>query len=147
MRVFAQRETRTLDLVEILRATRRYFEASVEVQSASPDATSATLAVSSEKHAFRGVFAISTRAVTEQDLTDARSAEERGRAGGMATLAARCKTIWELEPVGTDDELARLNLCAVLASVALGPVLPDDCSTLYGVRGAMERLEKRLKQP
>ena len=33
-----------------------------------------------------------------------------------------------------------------LASVALGPVLPADGSTLYGVRGAMERAEKAAQQ-
>jgi hypothetical protein len=63
----------------------------------------------------------------------------------MASLAERCPTIWDVEPVGEDSELARLNLCGILAAVALGPVLPDDGSTLYGVRGAMERVERLLK--
>ena len=36
---------------------------------------------------------------------------------------------------------ALLNLCAILASVALGPVLTPDESALFGVRGAMERVE------
>jgi len=147
MRVFAQREIRTLDFVEILRATRRFFEASIDVRSASADGTSAELELSSPKHGFRGTFSLSTRAVTAQDLADARLAEERGRAGGMATLAARCPTIWQLSPIGEEDERAKLNLCAILAAVALGPALPDDCSTLYGVRSSMERLEKLLKQP
>jgi hypothetical protein len=44
----------------------------------------------------------------------------------------------EGEATGT----AELQLSALLASVALGPVLPEDESTLYGVRGAMERAEK-----
>ena len=57
----------------------------------------------------------------------------------MSTLAERCPTVWEVSSVGVDSELARLNLCGILASVALGPVLPDDGATLYGVRGAMER--------
>jgi hypothetical protein len=47
--------------------------------------------------------------------------------------------------VGEDSELARLNLCGILAAIALGPVLPDDGATLYGVRGAMERVERLLK--
>lgn len=147
MRVFAQRETHTLDLAEILRATRRFFEATIDVKSASADGTSAEVELSSAKHGFGGTFSLSTRAATARDLNDAQVAEERGRAGGMASLAARCPTVWELDPVGPEDERAQLNLCAILAAVALGPVLPDDCSSLYGVRGSMERLEKRLKQP
>lgn len=146
MRVFAQRETLALDLAELLRATHRHFEATLEVQSASPDAHSANVELGSSKHGFHGTFSLSTRAATEQDWADARLAEERGRAGGMATLAARCKTVWLLEAVGPNDERARLNLCAILAAVALGPVLPDDGATLFGVRGAMERLEKLLKE-
>jgi len=97
-----------------------------------------------EKHGYEGRFSVHCRPSTEHDRADARDAEERGRAAGMATLAARCATIWDVEPVGEDSELARLNLCGILASVALGPVLPDDGSTLYGVRGAMERVGRLL---
>ncbi len=63
----------------------------------------------------------------------------------MSSLAERCHTIWEVESLGTDSELARLNLCGILASVGLGPVLPDDGSTLYGVRGSMERVDRLLR--
>jgi hypothetical protein len=63
----------------------------------------------------------------------------------MFQLAERCPTIWEVSAIDADSELARLNLCAILAAVGLGPVLPDDCSTLFGVRGAMERVEKLLR--
>src|SRR5216683_3152752 len=40
------------------------------------------------------------------------------------------------------SEAAYLTLAAVCASVALGPVLPPDHSTLFGVRGALERRDK-----
>ena len=79
-----------------------------------------------------------------RSMTDARDAEARGRAAGMSLLADRCPTIWDVEPSAEDNELARLHLCAILASVALGPVLPDDGSTLFGVRGAMERVQRLL---
>jgi hypothetical protein len=91
------------------------------------------------------VLTITSRRVTDDDLMPARLAEQRGRAAGMATLAERCPTIWEVASLGADSELARLNLCGILAAVGLGPVLPDDGSTLYGVRGAMERVEKLLR--
>jgi len=145
MRIFAQRESLALDLVEIMRTTRLHFEATLEVQSANTDLRSAIVELSSAKHGYHGTFSLSTREATEQDWSDARDAEERGRAAGMATLAARCKTIWLVRAAGTNDERASLNLSAILAAVVLGPVLPDDGATLFGVRGAMERLEKLLK--
>ena len=45
---------------------------------------------------------VSTAPAFEHDRADARDAEQRGRAAGMAALAARCPTIWEVEPVGDD---------------------------------------------
>jgi hypothetical protein len=147
--VFTQRADLTIDLVALLGAARRYFEASIDVQSQS-DATGLAGALVQvrlycEKHGYEGVLSIRSRRTTEYDRADAREAEQRGHAAGMATLAERCPTIWDVEPVGLDSELARLNLCGILASVALGPVLPDDGSTLYGVRGAMERVERLLQ--
>jgi hypothetical protein len=148
VRVFAQRQDLTIDLPALLGAARRYFDATLDVQSRS-DATGligdrVEVRLHSEKHGYQGLLSVRSRPTTEYDRADARRAEELGRAAGMATLAERCPTIWEVEPVGQDSELARLNLCGILASVALGPVLPDDGSTLYGVRGAMERVERLL---
>ena len=104
-----------------------------------------TVELSSSEHGYDGRFSIQSRRTSEHDLADARDAEQRGQAAGMAALAERCPTIWEVEPLAEDSELARLNLCGILASVALGPVLPDDGSTLFGVRGSMERVERLLK--
>ena len=59
----------------------------------------------------------------------------------MAALAGRCQFVWWLSP-GAEESPPLLNLCAILASVALGPVLPADESALFGVRGAMERFER-----
>ncbi len=148
MRVFSQRAELSLDLAELLGATRRYFDATLEIQSRADQEDSGELVqvfLRNEKYDYEGVFTIRSRRTTAADLDDARLAEQRGRAAGMSRLAERCPTIWEVRAVGTDAELARLNLCGILASVALGPVLPDDCTTLYGVRGAMERVEKILK--
>ena len=149
VRVFAQRPQLGLDLPELLRATRTYFDVSLDVQSQVEAAAGAgahvELVLRSEKHGYEGRLSIRTRPTSPHDLADARRAEELGRAAGMASLAERCPTIWEVEPVGEDSELARLNLCGILAAVALGPVLPDDGATLYGVRGAMERVDRLLK--
>jgi hypothetical protein len=146
--VFAQRVDLTLDLAELLRATRRYFDATLEVQSRTESEATGEqvqLLLRSEKYGYEGVLTVHSRQTAPTDLADARLAERRGKAAGMANLAERCPTIWEVSSVGSDSELARLNLCGILASVALGPVLPDDGATLFGVRGAMERVEKLLR--
>jgi hypothetical protein len=148
VRVFSQRAELSLDLAELLRATRRYFDATLEIQSRTDQEDSGEIVqvlLRSDKHGYDGVFTIQSRRTAAADLQDARAAELRGRAAGMSQLAERCPTIWDVRTLGTDAELAILNLCGILASVALGPVLPDDCATLYGVRGAMERVEKLLK--
>ncbi len=145
VRVFAQRAETAIDLVEMLNATRRYFDANLDVQSRSDDGKHVELILHCEKHGYEGRLSIRARAVTRFDVLDAREAEERGQASGMGSLAERCHTVWEVESVGADSELARLNLCAILAAVGLGPVLPDDGATLYGVRGSMERVERLLR--
>jgi hypothetical protein len=147
VRVFSQRDQLTLDLPELLRATLRFFDASLEVQSRAQSASGDSVQVflRCDKYGYEGTFNIQSRKTASEDLLAARAAEHRGRAAGMSTLAERCPTIWEVSSLGVDSELARLNLCGILASVALGPVLPDDGATLYGVRGAMERVEKLLR--
>ena len=148
MRIFAQRDELTLDLPALLRATRSYFDATLDIQSqrhAPGGGDCVEVVLHCEKHGYSGRFSIHARWASEHDRVDARDAEQRGNAAGMATLAERCATVWEVEPVGADSELARLNLCGILASVALGPVLPDDGATLYGVRGSMERVDRLLK--
>jgi len=149
VRIFAQREQLALDLPELLKTARRYFDATLDVQSKTeiaPDGREQVeILLHSEKHGYQGRLSIRTRRTSEHDRTDARAAEQRGQAAGMAALAERCPTIWDVEPVGEDSQLARLNLCGILAAIALGPVLPDDGATLYGVRGAMERVERLLK--
>lgn len=149
VRIFAQRAELTFDLPELLRATRNYFDATLDVLSRAEGAGSpgdrVEVELRSAQHGYSGRFSIRSRRTTEHDLADARDAEERGRAAGMAGLAQRCPTIWEVEPLAEDSELARLNLCGILAAVALGPVLPDDGATLYGVRGSMERVARLLE--
>ena len=147
-RVFSQQPDLVAALPQLLSHARRFFAAEVEVLSASPperkDAAVAfvVLRLESARYPADGTFRIESRANTAADRAAAEVAEVRGRAGGMATLAARCQAIWSVAPEGEISGTAELQLSALLASIALGPVLPADESTLYGVRGAMERAEK-----
>ena len=133
--VFAQREDTSVDLEGLTRNASRLWGATVSVIAPGRVHFERTsLGVS-------GSFTLRARPRSEADLAAAREAEQRGRAAGMATLAARCPTIWELEPDEGTSEAATLSLCAALAATALGPVLPADGSTLFGVRGSLERAE------
>jgi hypothetical protein len=147
-RVFSQQPDLIAALPQLLAHARRFFAAELEVLSASPPeraelaAARVSLRLESARYPGSGTFRLEARATTGDDRAAAERAEARGRAGGMAQLAARCGVIWVLTPDGEVTGSAELQLSALLASVALGPVLPADESTLYGVRGAMERAER-----
>ncbi|MCA9632591.1 MAG: hypothetical protein KC766_33290 [Myxococcales bacterium] len=69
----------------------------------------------------------------------AREAEKRGNAHGMAQLAERCPWVWRVASDGPLESPLTWLLCATLAACGLGPVLPPDQATLFGVRGARIR--------
>jgi hypothetical protein len=147
-RIFSQQSDLVATLPKILAHARRFFAAEVEVLSASaparpePELADVTLRFAAARYPGAGIFRIASRVTNDDDRFAAEAAEARGRAGGMSQLAARCPVVWTLTSQGEISGSAELQLSALLASVALGPVLPEDESTLYGVRGAMERAEK-----
>jgi hypothetical protein len=147
-RVFSQQPDLVAALPQLLAHARRFFAAEVDVLSASPpdrpDLAEAHLLLrfDSARYPGRGTFRIESRPPNGADRAAAEAAEVRGKAGGMAQLAGRCGALWVVTAEGEISGSAELQLSALLASVALGPVLPEDESTLYGVRGAMERAEK-----
>jgi hypothetical protein len=135
--IFAQRNRAEVDLAGLVGNTRRYFSATVSVISASEGSVRIRLEHGDE----RAELEIVARLATEADHIRAERAEVRGKAAGMAALARRCSVIWQVQPDPGVSERATLRACALLASVALGPVLPADDSTLFGVRGALARAE------
>lgn len=138
-RVFSQQPDLVAALPKLLQHARRFFAAEVEVLAGAPDVR---LRLQSARYPGSGTFHIATRPTSDDDRFAAEAAESRGGAGGMSLLAARCPGVWVVTPEADVNGSAELQLTALLASVALGPVLPADQSTLYGVRGAMERAEK-----
>jgi hypothetical protein len=147
-RVFSQQPDLVAALPQLLAHARRFFAAELEVLSASPAERPVlaegfvSLRLESARYPGSGSFRIESRPTTDADRSAAEAAEVRGKAGGMAGLAARCAAVWVVSPDGEPSGSAELQLSALLASVALGPVMPADESTLYGVRGAMERAER-----
>jgi hypothetical protein len=74
-----------------------------------------------------------------------RAAVEGARAiggAGMDALIARARRLWQVQArlEGEGDPRAPLLLAAVLASLLLAPVVPPGGGTIFGVKGARERL-------
>ncbi|HEX2876076.1 MAG TPA: hypothetical protein VHP33_32720 [Polyangiaceae bacterium] len=147
-RVFSQQPDLVAALPQLLAHARRFFAAEVEVLASSPPVRAepalaqVTLRFEGARYPGSGTFTLQARRPTATDQAAAELAERRGKAGGMAQLAARCAALWVVTAEEGVTGTAELQLSALLASIALGPVLPSDESTLYGVRGAMERAEK-----
>jgi hypothetical protein len=144
--VFAQALVPNVDTEALARNAERYFRATLSTlpQPDNPPSEAVRVELKSPR-GVQGIFVIQARPRSPADLANAEAAELRGRAAGMAALAGRCRFVWSVEPEAGVEQTATLMLCAILASVALGPVLPPDGSTLFGVRGAMERVERLLE--
>lgn len=143
-RVFSQEPSLLGALPKLLAHARRFFAAEIDVLSGSPPGSAhgeVRLRFEAHRYAGAGTFVVTSRPTSDDDRFAAEAAEARGNAGGMSLLAGRCAAVWDVTSQDASGS-AELQLAALLASVALGPVLPEDGSTLYGVRGAMERAEK-----
>jgi hypothetical protein len=123
----------------------RFFSTTLELMEQNENSVAVRLVAS--RPPLRGEFRIVARPADREDLMNARDAEVRGQAAGMATLAERCPQVWTIDAAGSQipSEAAYLTLAGICASVALGPVLPPDGSTLFGVRGAIERRDKAVE--
>lgn len=136
-RIFSQQNEALPDGFALVRAARSLLSRELALVERRVSGEVATLAI-----AFAGArFEARVRPTTADDFRDADRAELAGRAGGMATLARRCRFVWELADDGGSATFH--ELCATIAAVALGPILPADGATLYGVRGARERAERQ----
>jgi hypothetical protein len=137
--VFCQ-EAAAPDSERLAAHAARFFGAKLELLEKARGEVRVRL--SSTKPAFDAELVLRARDVTRDDIEDARDAETRGRAAGMSALAEKCKRIWEIGPAPSSEPVpaAYISMSGICASVALGPVLPPDHSTLFGVRGALERL-------
>jgi hypothetical protein len=136
--VFSQEPKGPFETERLASHAARFFRAKLERIEAGPGWVRVRLSGTS----FDAELILRARDVTKDDIQDAKTAETRGKAAGMSALAERCAQVWEIGPAegSTPSEAAYVAMSGICASVALGPVLPPDHSTLFGVRGAMERL-------
>ncbi len=136
--VFAQLEEPVVPVDTLRAQARAHFDAEISrIEDGSATGGALRIAISSPLGTAE--LAIEARAATEDDRARALAAEARGHAAGMAALAARCPTVFVVRPRPHVQESQVLELCAVLALVGLGPILPPDGSTLLGVRSARHR--------
>jgi hypothetical protein len=148
--VFAQEKHARVPLATLLSNARSYFGWSVTVldeQGVPADGSPALssrvlLELENSQRGGAARFEIAARPVSAADQLAAREAEAKSQAAGMANLAERCPTVWELTPAPPGPQAATYEMCAILASAALGPVMPRDGSSLFGVRGALERARR-----
>jgi hypothetical protein len=82
---------------------------------------------------------------TELDNLVIERAEADGGLPGMSELSRRCGFVFLVVAESEADSLA-LTLCAVLASLYTGPIIPPDRSQAYGVQTA-RRILDRMTQP
>jgi hypothetical protein len=152
--VFAQRQSAEFDVDAWSRHSAQFFGASLgltcEKRPDAPRAVDAAgLVLAREGHdpAVRIVFA---RPASADDHAAADRAGAAQPGAGLDALARRCGYVYLVvcEPdagAAAASDRDALALAGVLASVLLGPVLPPDGASLFGVRGARERLATRAR--
>jgi hypothetical protein len=136
LRVFSQLEEAVLPIDRLVAQARAHFDGIlVAEEAADPNVTR----LSYTAHGARADFDVSARVALEEDMRAAWQAERVTPSGGLADLAARCKTTWLVEPRDQPAEWLVFEFVALLASVSLGPIVPPDGTRLFGVRSARER--------
>jgi hypothetical protein len=137
--VFAQSDDTALPFERLSTHARAHFDA---VLATDGPRDSGAARISYETDAARGDFDVCIRLAGAEDRDAAREIERRKPTGGLADLAARCKAVWEVDARGEPPEWLVFEFAALLASVALGPILTPDHSILLGVRSARERANR-----
>jgi hypothetical protein len=119
---------------------KTFLGADVSVEGGSGDDMTLVIAPAGGGSGTR----VGVRSLPVGECPDVMIAANRGveaiGGAGMDVLVARTQRVWQVELV--DDRRLSLVAAALLASVLLGPIVPPDEVTIYGVKGARVRLEK-----
>jgi hypothetical protein len=132
--VFSQRATTEADVAAWDAQGQRFFDARVEATAGAPGEI-----VLSPRGAAAGAREVRAMARTDEHLALAQEADARAGDTGLARLAGRCPTVWQVARSSADDAVA-LRLAAVIASVELGPILDPHAGELFGVKTARAKL-------
>jgi hypothetical protein len=143
--IFARHAETSVDLARLLQNAARVFEPDIRVQQLGPGQLSGgffagvRVMMKGRRDDWTASFACRVRRATVTDLAAAREADARAREYMLSLLAEDCPLIWELDPEPPAQEKATALMAALVASAALGPVMAEDGSQLFGVRTALER--------
>lgn len=135
--VFSQQPSRSIDVQALDAQARRFFAASVSSGQSGCLVVTPKLGPAGERR-------VTVRDATDTDLELAAEAETRARGQGLLQLARRCPAVWQVGREGLDDASALL-LAAIVASLALGPVVDPHGPDIFGVKTARERLDRLRK--
>ncbi len=138
---FVQQNEPRVDLDGLARAAERHFDATLSPGAPSP--LGIRVQFTSQPYGT-AAFTLRARACTESDYARLEPAERANQSHGMAGLGRRCTALWEVLPDPGTPAAACFHFGALLASVALGPLLPPEGDGLYGVRSARLRAEAML---
>lgn len=141
--VFSQAEGACFDVARWREQAARFFAAKLgftheKRATATPPLVDAARVVVAAERA-NGTRLVIGRPREPSDLACAEDGELRAGGGGLAELARRCGWVYVIEASGPDDRVS-LTCAAILASVALGPIVSPD-GRIFGVRTARLELE------
>jgi hypothetical protein len=140
-----------MDIAVWAHKARTFFGASVELCQAkaypegeTPERDAAVVEIARGKAGPKTRLWVVTLPIEE--VPEARAAGEAGAraigGAGMDLLVERARRAWQIKadvPEGGDPG-APLALAALLSSVLLAPIVPPGGGTIFGVKGARERL-------
>jgi hypothetical protein len=75
-------------------------------------------------------------------LAAARAGARAIGGAGFDALLLRARRVWQVRDARDVDSRAPLLVAAVLASLLLAPIVPPEGDTIFGVKGARERLAR-----
>jgi hypothetical protein len=127
---------------------RTFLEADVvligDVSGTLPDIALIELDVASATGSATRVAVRTFPIALEPELLAAADRGVRAIGGaGFDALVARAQRVWQVPIAVEGDDRAPLVVAALLASVLLGPIVPPDEETIFGVKGARLRLQAR----
>ncbi|TKD08451.1 hypothetical protein [Polyangium fumosum] len=149
--LLAQEPSARVDMALWAHKARTFFGVTLEIEQPkaypngeTPAADAAVMLVQRKGH--RAASRVHVVTVPVEEAPEARLCAEAGAAAiggaGMDVLVQRGLRVWQVssEVAEGDDPDAPLALAAILASILLAPIVPPGGGTIFGVKGARERL-------
>ena len=111
--------------------------------------------IASRNQGWEAVYRVTPREITPEDKEAAKAAEAKGGKPGLAAIAEKCQTIYDVEEMLLDPKefpklelpyhpLAELSMGGLLSAVGLGPVLFKD-GTLFDAKSVWEKVAEVVK--